>query len=105
MKIDDLKEDVYRIVKKIPKGKVMTYGQIASLLRLPSYHRIVAKILSLNRSDKVPCHRVIESSGKLGGYSIVGGKNEKAKKLLKDGLKFEKKTLIVDLQKYLFKRL
>ncbi|MBX4189317.1 MGMT family protein [Candidatus Parcubacteria bacterium] len=70
------KEDVYSVVKKIPRGKVMTYKEVAEAMGHPRAARAVGTILSRNDDPKVPCHRVIHSSGKIGKYNHVRGKSK-----------------------------
>ena len=59
---------VFEVVKKIPKGKVSTYQKVAKLAEKPRAWRAVGNILNKNRDKKIPCHRVIRSNGKIGGY-------------------------------------
>jgi methylated-DNA-[protein]-cysteine S-methyltransferase len=80
-------EDVYELLKKIPVGKVTTYGDLAKALGNPSASRIVGKILGQNPNPiQVPCHRVVMSNGKLGGYAY--GPAKKKGLLEKEGLSF-----------------
>ena len=58
---------VYSIVKKIPKGKTISYGEIAKQLKTSP--RAVGQALKKNYNKKIPCHRVIKSDGTLGGYN------------------------------------
>lgn len=60
---------VYSIVKKIPKGKTLTYRQVAEKAGSPNAYRAVGNILSKNYDTEIPCHRVIRSDGKTGGYN------------------------------------
>ncbi len=69
MKQNIFRNQVYKIVKKIPRGKVLTYKQIAQKVGRPAAYRAVGNILNKNRDPKIPCHRVICSDGKLGGYN------------------------------------
>ena len=62
-------EKVYKIVIKIPKGKVLTYKEVAHLAGNEKASRAVGNILHKNYDPKIPCHRVIRSDGKLGGYN------------------------------------
>lgn len=62
-------ERVYKIVSKIPKGKVLTYKQVAILAENPLAFRAVGNILNKNHDKNIPCHRVIRSDGKTGGYN------------------------------------
>ena len=72
---------VYEVVRKIPKGKVMTYKTVAKLAGFPRAWQAVGNVLSKNRDLKISCHRVIKSDGRIGGYSR-GVKKKKA--LLKE---------------------
>jgi len=80
-----LKDKVYQVVRKIPKGKVMTYAEVARAIGFPRAWRAVGNILNKNRDAKIPCHRVIRSDGKIGGYNR--GQKEKAFLLRKEGLR------------------
>ncbi len=55
------------MVKKIPKGRVLTYKEVAKLAGSPLAYRAVGNILNKNYDPNIPCHRVIKSSGALGG--------------------------------------
>jgi methylated-DNA-[protein]-cysteine S-methyltransferase len=77
------KDDVYAVVKKIPKGKVLTYKQVAEKMGHPRAARAVGTTLMHNTDKSVPCHRVIRSDGKIGGYNGIQGK--KAALLKKEG--------------------
>jgi O-6-methylguanine DNA methyltransferase len=80
-------EDVYDLLQKIPEGKVTTYGDLARALGNPSASRIIGTILGQNPNPiRVPCHRVVMSNGKLGGYKY--GTNKKKELLEKEGLSF-----------------
>ena len=71
------KEKVLAVVKRIPKGTVLTYGEVARRAGLPRASRGVGAVLKTNFNLKIPCHRVIRSDGGLGGYNR-GIKNKKA---------------------------
>ncbi len=77
------KEKIYSIVKTIPKGKVMTYKEVARKAGRPLAYRAVGNILGKNVDPKVPCHRVIRSDGKTGGYR--DGSHFKIKRLIEEG--------------------
>ena len=75
---------VWKYLKTIRKGKVKTYKQVAVGIKSPKSARAVANACAKNPyAPKIPCHRVIRSDGKLGGYSGSGGTKTK-KKLLKN---------------------
>ena len=76
-------EKVYEVVKKIPKGKVLTYKEVARKAGNIKASRTVGNILHKNHDPKIPCHRVIRSDGKFGGYNR--GQDEKIKILKKEG--------------------
>jgi methylated-DNA-[protein]-cysteine S-methyltransferase len=79
-----LGKKVYEIVKKIPRGKVLTYKAVAKLAGRPGAFRAVGNLLNKNRDQKIPCHRVIKSDGRLGGYNR--GQKRKIYLLKKEGL-------------------
>lgn len=57
------------MVRKIPEGKTLTYKDVALLAGSPRAYRAVGNILNQNYDPQIPCHRVIRSDGKLGGYN------------------------------------
>ena len=77
---------VWRYLIKIPRGKVKTYKEIAIDLKIPNSARAIANACAKNPyAPTIPCHRVIRSDGKLGGYSGAGGVKMKEKLLKKEG--------------------
>ena len=64
----EVQKKVYRVVKKIPRGKVMTYAAIAKAVGRPRAYRAVGNALNKNIDPAIPCHRVIRSDGSVGGY-------------------------------------
>lgn len=79
------RERVLKIVKQIPKGFVLTYKQVANKAGSPRAYRAVGNILNKNYNPQIPCHRVVRSDGKAGGYNR--GTNLKAKLLKKENIK------------------
>ena len=65
----NFREKVLRVVSKIPKGKVLTYKEVAQKALRPRAFRVVGNILNKNYNPKIPCHRVIRSDRKVGGYN------------------------------------
>lgn len=63
------KEKVFEVVKKIPKGKTLTYKQVAAKAGSPNASRAVGSILKTNFDPKIPCHRVVRSDGLTGEYN------------------------------------
>jgi O-6-methylguanine DNA methyltransferase len=78
------KEKVLGIVRKIPKGQMMTYKKVADLAGRPRAFRAVGSLMAKNFDLTVPCHRVIKSDGTFGDYNR-GGTQAKIKLLKKEG--------------------
>jgi len=67
--VQSFKSKVLKLVRRIPEGKISTYKEIARLAGSPRACRAVGNILNKNTDPKnIPCHRVIRSDGKIGGY-------------------------------------
>ena len=80
---------VWNYLKKIPKGQIRTYLEVAKAIKRPKSVRAVANAIGKNpNAPKIPCHRVIRSDGKLGGYSGPGGTKTKKKLLKSEGIIF-----------------
>ena len=78
---------VWAYLRKIPRGTVKTYSQVAEAIGKPSAVRAVANAIGKNPyAPKIPCHRVISSDGSLGGYSGKGGLKTKRFLLKKEGV-------------------
>ncbi|MEX2054429.1 MAG: MGMT family protein [Candidatus Colwellbacteria bacterium] len=67
---DNFTHRVLRVVAGIPKGKTLSYKQVAARAGSPSAYRAVGNIMNKNRNPNVPCHRVIKADGTLGGYAF-----------------------------------
>lgn len=81
---------IYEAVKKIPGGKVATYGQVAAMAGNPKMSRAVGNALHKNPDpENIPCFRVVNSKGELSGAFAFGGENEQKKRLEADGIKVE----------------
>ena len=92
-----LEEKVYKKLLEVPKGKITTYGDIAKAIGLKNGQRIIGKIMNKNPYPViVPCHRVVKSDGKIGGYAW--GEKVKAKMLSNEGIKI-KNGKILDVEK------
>jgi methylated-DNA-[protein]-cysteine S-methyltransferase len=84
--------DVYDLLLKIPAGRVSTYGDLARALGNPSAPRAIGRILGENPNPViVPCHRVVMSNGRVGGYAY--GTAKKRQLLEKEGVSFIKGTV------------
>ena len=78
---------VWKEIKKIPKGKVKTYKELAIAIAKPNASRAVANACGKNPYPiQIPCHRVIRSDGRIGGYSGRGGIKMKKYLLKKEGV-------------------
>ena len=84
----NFKENVYQVVKKIPKGKTLSYKEVAELAGSSGAWRAVGNILNKNRDPKIACHRVIKSDGKIGGF--YKGNKKKSSLLKKEGVVIRK---------------
>ena len=92
-------QKIYEQVKKIPKGKVATYGQVALMAGNPRWSQIVGYALHSNPEPGViPCHRVVNKEGKLAKAFAFGGENVQRNLLINEGVIFLDEDT-VDLQK------
>lgn len=93
-------EKCYALLRKVPRGKLTTYRELAHALRTKGY-RAVGQAMNRNPyAPKVPCHRVVKSDGSLGGYAL--GVSKKEKLLCAEGIKI-KNGRVIDLKRYLEK--
>ena len=81
----NFKEKVFAVVKRIPKGKTLTYKEVAKRAGKPGAYRAIGNILNKNHDPKIPCHRVIRGDGKAGGYNR--GFSKKLSILKKEGVR------------------
>lgn len=95
-------ERVYAVVAKIPKGKVMTYGQVAKVAGVANA-RVVGFAMRCNKdTNTVPCHRVVGSDGRLTGYAYGGLKMKRAL-LEREGVIFKENDLVdLSLSQYMW---
>ena len=90
---------IYEAVKRIPKGCVATYGQVAAMAGEPKMARAVGNALHKNPDpEHIPCYRVVNSKGELSGAFAFGGSDEQANRLRADGIEVIGNK--VDLQKF-----
>lgn len=85
-------QKVYEIVKKVPKGKVTTYGQIAEVLSQSGKSKYLARAvgtaLHKNMDHEVPCHRVVDRAGRIAPNFAFDGADEQRRRLVVEGVKF-----------------
>jgi len=98
-------EKVWELMKKIPKGKVTTYGLIAKKLNTKAYRAVGQACRRNPYAPAVPCHRVVNSGGSIGGFGgKISGKNiERKIRLLKKENVGVRNGKIVNFEKVLFK--
>lgn len=94
-------EEVYLFIRKVPKGKVVTYGDVALELGTKDARKI-GWALHANGDNNTPCHRVVNKKGEVADNFAFGGNKEQKRRLLKEGVTFigEKE---VDLVKHRWK--
>ncbi len=91
-------EKVYSTLKKVPKGKVVSYKELARICKTSP--RAIGRIMNVNKNaPKVPCHRVVNADGKLGGYAF--GLKKKIMLLKKENIKIVNKKID---KKYFYKK-
>ncbi|MDD5086584.1 MAG: MGMT family protein [Candidatus Nanoarchaeia archaeon] len=93
-------EKVLELTKKIPKGKITTYKIIAEKLNTKAYRAVGTALHNNKKPIVIPCHRVVNSTGFIGGYG--GGIRKKIKLLEKEGINIETKK-IKNFEKVLFR--
>ncbi len=98
----NLDEKIYKKLLEVPKGQIITYGELARAVGLKNGQRVVGKMMNKNPYPVIiPCHRVVMSTGKIGGYAY--GENVKIKMLNDEGIEIQNGK-IIDLKNkiYLF---
>lgn len=96
-------EAVIAATRRIPRGKVATYASLARAIRCPRSFRAVGNALNKNPyAPKVPCHRVVASDGRLGGYA--GGVKKKIVMLTREGVKIVHNRINLDRFGYRFRK-
>ena len=94
-------EKIYEVVKRRPKGKVATYGQIAAMAGNPRWSQVVGYALHTNPNpDEIPCYRVVNRFGEVSRAFAFGGENRQIELLQKDGIEVIDGK--VDLKKYIW---
>ncbi len=83
-----LEQQVYKKLTEVPQGKVTTYGELAKAVGLKNGQRIIGQIMKKNPYPAIiPCHRVVNLDGKVGGYAY--GEDVKTNMLQKEGIKIQ----------------
>jgi len=89
----NFKERVLGVVRKIPKGKTLSYGKVAFAAGYPGAARAVGTLMAGNHDKTVPCHRVVRADGSIGEYN-GGGSEAKRKRLIAEGVQFLGKRVV-----------
>ncbi|MBR1663535.1 MAG: MGMT family protein [Ruminococcus sp.] len=83
-------EKIYEAVKKIPYGKVASYGQVAALAGNPRWARVVGYALHVNPDpENIPCYRVVTKDGRVSPAFAFGGSNRQRELLEAEGVRFD----------------
>lgn len=82
-------DQVFEVVKKIPEGKVATYGQIAKEVGSRDVRKVGWALHANKDSQNIPCHRVVNKDGRLAPSYAFGGPNEQRNRLVVEGVKFK----------------
>lgn len=95
-------EKIYDVVKRIPRGKVASYGLVAAMAGNPRWARVVGYALHVNpEPGKIPCHRVVTRGGCVSSAFAFGGENMQRLLLSEEGVEFLEDGTI-DMRKYLW---
>lgn len=101
--MNEVKEKVYAYLKAVPAGKVTTYGWIAQHLGNKNLARAVGNILHSNPDpERIPCHRVVNSKGRVAENYAFGGGAAQRERLEREGIVFSPDGT-VDIKKYGYK--
>jgi methylated-DNA-[protein]-cysteine S-methyltransferase len=97
----NLDEKIYKKLLEVPKGQITTYGELARSIGLKNGQRVVGKMMNKNPYPVIiPCHRVVMSTGKIGGYAY--GENVKIKMLNDEGIEIQNGK-IIDLKNKIYR--
>ncbi|HWP36316.1 MAG TPA: MGMT family protein [Gemmatimonadales bacterium] len=84
--------DIYAVIRRIPRGRVATYGQIARLAGIPGHARQVGYALhALPDASPVPWHRVVNAKGMVSGRALPGAELEQRLRLEAEGVEFDER--------------
>ena len=93
---------IYEVVKRIPRGRVATYGQIAAMVGNPRLSRVVGYALHVNPDpEHIPCFRVVNREGRVSKAFAFGGENMQIRLLEDEGIELENDR--VDLERFLWR--
>jgi O-6-methylguanine DNA methyltransferase len=99
IQITNFKQKVLEVVRAIPRGQIMSYGQVASAAGSPGASRAVGSIMSHNQDLSIPCHRVVRSDGSIGQYNGLRtkqtGAQSKLELLRSEGIKISPTNKVI----------
>lgn len=95
-------EQVYQVVKQVPRGKVVTYGQIAKQLGTRDARRVGWALHGNKEANQAPCHRVVNNEGRLAPNFVFSGEDEQRRRLEAEGVRFLANGK-VEMKKYQWK--
>ncbi|MBE6757208.1 MAG: MGMT family protein [Ruminococcaceae bacterium] len=102
MKKENTFTRIYEVVRRIPRGKVATYGQVAMMAGNPHWSQVVGYALHVNPDPStIPCYRVVNRFGEVSRAFAFGGENEQVRLLKQDGVEFTTEGR-VDLKRFLW---
>ena len=97
----NLEEKIYKKLLDVPKGQITTYGELAKAVGLKNGQRVVGRVMNKNPYPVIiPCHRVVMSTGKIGGYAF--GQDIKVKMLSDEGIEISNGK-IIDLENKIYR--
>ena len=97
----NLEQKIYKKLLEVPKGQITTYGELSKAVGLINGQRYIGKIMNKNPYPVIiPCHRVVMSNGKIGGYAY--GEHVKTKLLNDEGIQI-KNGKIIDLKSRIYR--
>ena len=99
----ELQERVWQKLNEIPKGKVTTYKLLAESLGSRAVRAVASAVGKNPNAPQTPCHRVVQSSGKIGNYTHPLGVARKIELLETEGVKVDEKGNIIDFESKLYK--
>jgi len=89
----NLDKKIYKKLLEVPEGKITTYGELAKAVGIKNGQRTVGRIMNKNPYPVIiPCHRVVKSDGKVGGYAY--GQKVKINMLSKEGIKIKEDKIL-----------
>ncbi len=90
-----LREKVFEFLKNLPRGKVITYGELAKIFGTSP--RAIGRILHSNKDPSIPCYKVVFADGKVSDSYVFGGKEGQIKRLKAEGVEIDKKGRVVSI--------